>query len=59
MKTYGGVLVKQRYREVSGQFHISSILISGEIPWHPLDRRQGGIHSRSGLCGKENYVLPL
>jgi hypothetical protein len=30
----------------------------GKSPWYPLDRRLGGIQSRSGRCGEEKNSQP-
>jgi hypothetical protein len=39
--------------EVSGQFHAPAALPQGKSPLYPLDRRLGGLESRSGRCGEE------
>jgi len=37
--------------KVSGQFYDPAALPQGNIPWYPLDRRQGGPQSCSGRGG--------
>jgi len=39
--------------EVSGQFHVSAALPPGKEAPVPVDRRLGGIQSRSGRDGEE------
>jgi hypothetical protein len=44
---------------VSGQFHAPAALLPGKDPQYQLDRRRGGLQSRSGRCGDEkNLALP-
>jgi hypothetical protein len=45
--------------EVSDQLHASAALPPEKLPWYPLNRRLGGLQSRSGRCGEErNLALP-
>jgi hypothetical protein len=44
--------------EVSGQLHSPALLLQGNNPWYPLDRRLGGLQSRPGYCGEEKSLLP-
>jgi len=44
--------------EVSGQIHAPAALPEGKSPWHPLDRRLGVPHSRSGHNGEEKKSQP-
>jgi hypothetical protein len=46
--------------EVSGQLHAPAALPHGKSPWYPLDRRLGGLQSRSGRGGgeKNSQALP-
>jgi hypothetical protein len=32
------------------------LYLQGKGPWYPLDRRLGGLQSRSGRCGEENNL---
>jgi hypothetical protein len=45
--------------KVSGQLHASAALPQGKSPWYPLDRRLGGLQSRSGHGGEEKNSQPL
>jgi hypothetical protein len=48
MKTYGGA-----------QLHASAILLQGKRLQYLLDRRPGGLHSRTRRCGGgENFLSP-
>jgi hypothetical protein len=44
--------------EVSGQFHAPAAPCSRLSPWYSLDRRLGGLQSRSGRCGEEKNACP-
>jgi hypothetical protein len=44
--------------EVSGQLHAPAALSPEKIPWYPLDRRLGGLQSRSGRGGEEKNSQP-
>jgi hypothetical protein len=45
--------------EVSGQLHTPAAYLQRKSPWYPLDRRLGGLQSRSGRGGEEKYSQPL
>jgi hypothetical protein len=45
--------------EVSGQFHAPAASPRGKSTWYPLDRRLGGLQSRSGHDGEEKNSHPL
>jgi hypothetical protein len=44
--------------EVSGQLHALAALPQGKSPCYPLDRRLGGLQSRSGPGGEEKISQP-
>jgi hypothetical protein len=44
---------------VSCQLHAPAAMPPGKIPWYQLDRRLGGLHSRSGRGGEEKNSQPL
>jgi hypothetical protein len=39
--------------EVSGKLHAPASLPQGRSPWYPLNRRVGGLQSRSGRGGEK------
>jgi hypothetical protein len=43
----------------SGQLHVPTALSQGKSPRYPLDRKLGGLQSRSGRCGVEKNPLLL
>jgi hypothetical protein len=45
--------------EVSGQLHARQLYLQGNSPWYPLDKRLGGLQSRSGRGGEEKNSQPL
>jgi hypothetical protein len=45
--------------EVSGQLHASAVLLQGKSPCYLLDKRLGGLQSRSGHGGEEINSHPL
>jgi hypothetical protein len=45
--------------EVSGQLHGPAALPRGKSSWYQLDRRLGGLQSRSGRGGEEKNSQPL
>jgi hypothetical protein len=45
--------------EVSGQLHAPAALTQEISPCYPLDRRLGGLQSRSGRGGEEKNSQPL
>jgi hypothetical protein len=45
--------------DVSGQLHVPAALPPGKEPRYPLDRRLGGLQSRSGRGGEEKNSQPL
>jgi hypothetical protein len=44
--------------EVSGELHAAAALPLRKNPWYPLDRRLGGLQSRSGRGGEEKNSQP-
>jgi hypothetical protein len=44
--------------EVNGQIHAPAALPQGKSPWYPLDRRLGGLQSRSGRGGEKKNSQP-
>jgi hypothetical protein len=40
-------------------FTLRQLYLQGKSPWYPLDRRLGGIQSRSGSGGEEKNAQPL
>jgi hypothetical protein len=62
MKTYGEwryssttLVLGIRWRLVVS-FTLLKLYSRGKSPWYPLDRRQGGLRSRSGSCGEEKNL---
>jgi hypothetical protein len=45
--------------EMGGQLHVPAALPQGKSAWYPLDRRLGGLQSRSGGGGEEKNSHPL
>jgi hypothetical protein len=45
--------------DVSGQLHDPAVLLPGNNPWYPLDRKLGWPQSRSGSGGEEENSQPL
>jgi hypothetical protein len=45
--------------ELSGQLHSPAALPPGKSPFYPLDRRLGGIQSRSQRGGEEKKKLEM
>jgi hypothetical protein len=65
MKVYWGsggiaplILWRWHLVEVSGQLHAPAAFPPGKEPWYPLDRRLGGLQSRSGRGGEEKIPQP-
>jgi hypothetical protein len=61
MKAYWGnvginprILWPRHQMEVNGQLHAPAAL-PPKSPWYPLDRKLGGLQSRSGLGGEEKH----
>jgi hypothetical protein len=52
------ILWPRHYMEVSGQLHAPAAYPHGKSPWYPLDRRLGGLQSRSGSDGEEKNSQP-
>jgi hypothetical protein len=44
--------------EVNGQRYAPAALSQGKSPWYSLDRRMGGLQSRSGRGGEEKKSQP-
>jgi hypothetical protein len=44
--------------EVSSQLHAPAVLPQRKSPWYTLDRRLGGLQSRSGRGGEEKNPQP-